>query len=180
MTLTPIAERLAVELSLPVFTTKFCRGWDSNTQPFACETNALTHCAIAAVILTFRYIDDVLSFNNNFHSYFDLIYPSELEIKDSTKSSMPASYLDIFLNWDINGKLTTQLYYKRDDFNFSIVNFPYLCSNKPLSPANGVYVSQLIRWNTSAYDQFLSRGKVVAGVSTVTFEGSKSQILWLI
>ena len=30
MTLTPIAERLTVELSLPVFTTLVCRGWDSN------------------------------------------------------------------------------------------------------------------------------------------------------
>ena len=49
MTLTPIAERLAVELSLLVFTTWVCCGWDSNTQPFACKGNALTHCATAAV-----------------------------------------------------------------------------------------------------------------------------------
>jgi hypothetical protein len=36
---------------------------------------------------TFRYtyIDDVLSIHNNqFHSYFDSIYPNELEIEDST------------------------------------------------------------------------------------------------
>jgi hypothetical protein len=34
---------------------------------------------------TFRYIDDVLSINNDqFHSYADSIYPSELEIKDTT------------------------------------------------------------------------------------------------
>ena len=39
---TPVAERLAAELSLPVFTTLVCHGWDSNTQPFACEANALT------------------------------------------------------------------------------------------------------------------------------------------
>ena len=43
VTLTPIAEPFAVELSLPVFMTKACRGWDSNTQPFACRGNALTH-----------------------------------------------------------------------------------------------------------------------------------------
>ena len=36
VTLTPTAVRLTVELSLPVFMTKFCRGWDSNTQPSAC------------------------------------------------------------------------------------------------------------------------------------------------
>ena len=50
VTLTSIAERLAVELSLPVFTTYVCRGWDTNTQPSACEANALAYCATAAVI----------------------------------------------------------------------------------------------------------------------------------
>jgi hypothetical protein len=34
---------------------------------------------------TFRYIDDVLSINNNqFHSYVDSIYPNELETKDTS------------------------------------------------------------------------------------------------
>ena len=56
-----------------------------------------------------RYIDDVLSINNDFHSYVDLIYPNELEIKDTTESFMSASYLDILLNIDINDKLTTPL-----------------------------------------------------------------------
>ena len=41
VTLTAIAERLAVVLSLPVFTTKVCRSSDLNTQPSACEVNAL-------------------------------------------------------------------------------------------------------------------------------------------
>jgi hypothetical protein len=37
---------------------------------------------------TFSYIDDVLSINNDqFHSFVDSIYPSELEIKDTTESS---------------------------------------------------------------------------------------------
>ena len=37
VTLTPNAERLAVELSLPVLATymEVCHGWDSNTQPSA-------------------------------------------------------------------------------------------------------------------------------------------------
>ena len=39
--------------------------------------------------LTFWYIYNVLSINNNnFFSYVASIYPSELEIKDTTKSSM--------------------------------------------------------------------------------------------
>ena len=95
---------------------------------------------------TFPYIDDVLSIiNNDFHSYVDSIYPNKLEIKETTESSMSTSYLDTLLNININGKPTTQLYDKRDDFSFSIVNFPYLCRNFQLSPACGVYVSQHIQ-----------------------------------
>jgi hypothetical protein len=45
------------------------------------------------------------------------------------------------LKLDTNDKITTQLYDKRDDFNLSIVNFPYPCSNIPASPAYGVYIS---------------------------------------
>ena len=103
---------------------------------------------------TYWYIDDGLSINNhNFHNYVHLIYPDELEIKDTTESGRCASYLDILLNIDSDGRLTTTLYDKRDDF----VNFPFLCSNVPLSPAYGVYISQLIRYarECHAYDEFL-------------------------
>jgi hypothetical protein len=55
----------------------------------------------------FRYVDDVLSINNNqFHSHVDLIYPNELGIKDTTESSTSASYLDVLLKLDKNGKIT--------------------------------------------------------------------------
>jgi hypothetical protein len=113
---------------------------------------------------TFRYIDDVLSINNDqFHSYVDFIYPSKLEIKDTTESSTSASYLDLLLNIDADGKLTTQLYDKRGDFSFTIVNFPYICSNIPLSPAYGVYISQMIQYARacSTYDQFFSRSRLL-------------------
>ena len=53
--------------------------------------------------------------------------------KDNIKSFMSALYLDILQNKDINGKLTIQLYDKRDDSNFYDVNFPYLYSNIPSS-----------------------------------------------
>ena len=51
ITLVAINERLALELSIPVFTTYVCRGWDSNTQHSACEANVLTHCATAVASL---------------------------------------------------------------------------------------------------------------------------------
>ena len=113
---------------------------------------------------TFRYIDDVLSINNhNFNNYVHLIYNGELEIKDTTESDKSASYLDILLNIDSNGRLTTSLYGKHDDFNCTIVNFPFLCSNIPLSPAYGVYISQLIRYARAClpYEDFSKRGKLI-------------------
>jgi len=68
-----------------------------------------------------------------------------------------ASYLDLYLEHDINGILTTKLYDKRDDFKFPIVNYTFLDSNIPSSPAYGVYKSQLIRYSRTcnSYQDFL-------------------------
>ena len=93
-----------------------------------------------------RYIDDVLSLKNTkFAEYLEFIYPHELEIKETTEIAASSSYLDCYLYID-NGKLTTRLYNKRDDFNFPIVNLPFLSSNIPSAPAYSVCVSQLIRY----------------------------------
>jgi hypothetical protein len=75
-----------------------------------------------------------------------------------------SSHLDILLNVDSNDRLTTSLYDKRDDFDFTIVNFPFLCSNILLSPAYGVYICQLIRYARAsfAYEDFSKRGKLPA------------------
>ena len=62
---------------------------------------------------------------------------------------------------DSGGKLSTRLYDKCDDFDFHIVNFPYLSSNIPSDPSYGVYISQLIRYAQccSHYDDFRYRHK---------------------
>jgi hypothetical protein len=73
-------------------------------------------------------------------------YPDQLQIKDIIETDISASYLDILLNIDSNGRLITTLYDKRDDFNFVIVNFPFLCCNIQLSIAYDIYISQLIRY----------------------------------
>jgi hypothetical protein len=41
-------------------------------------------------------------------THVDSIYPSELEIKDTTECSTSASYLDLLWKLDTNSKLTTQ------------------------------------------------------------------------
>ena len=40
----------------------------------------------------------------------------------------------------------TKIYDKRDDFDFEIVNFPFLDGDVPRSTSYGVYISQLIRF----------------------------------
>jgi hypothetical protein len=70
---------------------------------------------------TFHYIDDVLSLNNSsFGDFVDHIYPNEREIKDTTDTDRSASYLDLHLEIDNEGRLRTKLYDKRDDFNFPL------------------------------------------------------------
>ena len=73
--------------------------------------------------------------------------------------ALSASFLDLYLEFDDSGQLSTNIYDKRDDFNIKIINFPNMCSNIPASPAYGVYISQLIRYAraSSNYSDFLKR-----------------------
>jgi hypothetical protein len=82
---------------------------------------------------------------------------SSYHIPDTYRS---ASYLDLHIEIDSEGRLRTTLYDKRDDFNFSIVDFPFICSNIPTATAYGVYISQLIRYSRAcgSYKNFLDRG----------------------
>jgi len=86
---------------------------------------------------TFRYIVDVLSLNiSRFDDFVERIYPIEHEIKATTDTDRPASYLDIYLKINNEGRLRTKLYDKKGgDFNFPIVNFPFICSNITVAPA---------------------------------------------
>ena len=91
--------------------------------------------------------------------FLPLIYPPELEVKETTDTASSASFLDLYLEVDDSGQLSTTIYDKRDDFNFKIINFPNMCSNILASPAYGVYISQLIRYarGSSNYSDFLKR-----------------------
>ena len=98
---------------------------------------------------TFRYIDDLLSVNNdNFGNSISEIYPSELELKDTTLRSTDweVCYLDTkIVHGDSSAPFHISVYDEREDFDFRIVNFPFMDSNIPARPAYGVYVSQLVR-----------------------------------
>ena len=52
-----------------------------------------------------------------------VIYPPELEVKETIDTASSASFLDLYLEFDDSGQLSTKIYDKRDDFNFKIINF---------------------------------------------------------
>jgi hypothetical protein len=89
-----------------------------------------------------------------FAELLPLIYPPELEVKETTDTASSASFLDLYLEFDDSGQISTKIY-----DNFKIINFPNMCTNIPASPAYGVYISQLIRYAraSSNYSEFLKR-----------------------
>ena len=83
--------------------------------------------------------------NNFFDSMVNRIYPSEFQFDKANVSDTEASFLDLHLSIS-DGFVKTRIYDKRDDFDFDIVNFPFLDSDVPRSTSYGVYISQLIRF----------------------------------
>ena len=55
-TLTPIAERLTVDLSQPFLTAQVYRRWDQNTQHSACGATAFTHCNFTVIISKLNHL----------------------------------------------------------------------------------------------------------------------------
>ena len=73
---------------------------------------------------TSRYLDDISNINNiHFDNMVRKIYPAELQRNKANRSDTEASFLD--LHWFIsNDIVSTEIYDKRDDFDFEILNFP--------------------------------------------------------
>ena len=61
------------------------------------------------------------------------IYPTELQSNKTNSSDTEAPFLDLNLSIT-NGIVSSKIYDKRDDFNFEIVNFPFLDGDVPCSP----------------------------------------------
>ena len=68
--------------------------------------------------------------------------------KSSALTTRPPSLTEgVFLDLHIlisNGFVSSKIFDKRDDFDFDIVNFPFLDGDVPRVPSYGVYIFQLI------------------------------------
>ena len=67
------------------------------------------------------------------------IHPTELQLNKANSSDTEAPFLD--LNLSITNDIVSSIYDQRDDFNFEIVNFPFLDGDVPRSPSYGIYIS---------------------------------------
>ena len=110
---------------------------------------------------TSRYLDDLLNIDN--HYFEGMVYqinPSKLQLNKANTSDTEALLLDLQLSIS-NGFVSSKIYDKRDDFDFDIVNFPFLDGDVPCRPSYGVYISQLIRFARvcSHVDDFNTRNE---------------------
>ena len=63
---------------------------------------------------------------------------TEFQLKGANSSDTEAPLLDLNLSIS-NGTVSTKIYDQRDDFDFDIVNFPFL--DGPRRTSYGVYIS---------------------------------------
>ena len=116
---------------------------------FCCERDFMKYLSrenqtdiIKAFNSASRYLDDLLNIDNiYFDQMVDRIYPTELQLNTANSSDTEAPFLDLNLS---NSTVSTKIYDKRDDFDFDIVNFPFLDGDVPRRTSYGVYMSQLI------------------------------------
>ena len=72
------------------------------------------------------------------------IHHSELQLHNAYTSDSKAACLDFHVS--ISNVIVPTIYDKRDEFDFEIVDVPFLDGDVPPSTSYGVYISQLIRF----------------------------------
>ena len=87
-----------------------------------------------------RYLDDLSNIDK---TYFDgligQIYPPELQLNKAISSDTEATFLDLHLSI-VDWFVSCKIYDKRDDFDFEIVNFPFLDGDVSRAASYGVYI----------------------------------------
>ena len=116
----------------------------SSVWPNRQNVNLKQYDLIDAFNSTSRYLDNLLNIDNiHFEHKVHRIYPAELQLNKVNASDTEAAFLDLNLSIH-NDIVSTKIYDKRDDFNFDIVNFPFLDGDVPQRPSYGVYIHACI------------------------------------
>ena len=86
-----------------------------------------------------KYLADLINIDNKyFDGLINHIYPSELQLNKTYSSETEAPFFDLHLS--ILDVFYCKIYDKHDDFDFDIVNFPYLDGHFPRRASYGVYI----------------------------------------
>ena len=86
-------------------------------------------------------MDDISNINNvYFADMVSQIYPSELLLNKTNFSYKEAAFLDLLLSIS-SDKVSTKIYDKRHDFDYEIVDFPFLYGDVPRTTSYGVSLS---------------------------------------
>ena len=99
---------------------------------------------IDAFNTTSRYLDEILNINNLFDNMVSHIYPSGLQLNKANTSATKDAFLDLHLSIS-NDIVSVKSYEKRDDFDFKIVNFPFLVDDVPRSSSFRNLIS-MVTW----------------------------------
>ena len=101
---------------------------------------------IEALNSTSRHLDDLLNIDNTyFEDMVNHIYPPELQFNKAHISDTESPFLGLHLSV-ANGFVSSKINDKRDEFDFDIVNIPFLDGDVPRRASYGVYISQFIRF----------------------------------
>ena len=110
---------------------KYHLGTISNTKLLAGLNHDNQADVIEAFNSTSRYLDDLLNIDNPyFEGMVKQIYPPELQLNKANNTDTEAQFLDLHLSI-ANGFVSSEIYDKRDDFDFDIINFPFLDGDVP-------------------------------------------------
>ena len=113
----------------------FC--YESNFMKFRSQVHQAD--IIETVNSTSRYLVDLLNISNiYFDQMVDRINPTELQFNKANSSDTGTPFLDLNLCIS-NGTVSTIIY----DFDFDVINFPFLDGDVSRRTAYGVYISQL-------------------------------------
>ena len=128
----------------PLVTDLFLYGYERNLM------DSLNHANEADALEAFnspsRYLNKLLNIDNPYvEGMVNQINPSELQLNKASISDTEAPFLDLH-RYVANGFVSSKIYDKCDDFDFDIVNYPFLDGEVPRRASYGVYNSRLMRF----------------------------------
>ena len=139
-------------------------------------------CTRFHLVLIFKgccqYFDSILLINNDetMKRVMYQMYPKELKLIPDDTDGTNTHFLDLSLKIE-NNFLSSKIYDKRDVFNFSVVNFPFLKGNIPGKNSYGVFSGELVRYARACTFINDFKSKTLNTVSILTKQFFKPKML---